>query len=218
MPPIATKAGERRMLTIWGRATSSNVQKVLWCCDELGLAVERIDAGREFGKLDEPPYRAMNPNGLVPTLVDGSVIVWESNAILRYLCNRYGGERLYPADPAARSAIDQWLDWQLTTLAPAIGPVFWALVRTPESERDSKALAGQVERLGQTWALLDRELANRTHVAGETLSIADLAYGNSLRRWYAFALDRPDLPHLAAWYRRLGQRPGFQTHVMTPVV
>lgn len=206
------------MLTIWGRTTSSNVQKVLWCCAELGLAHERIDAGREFGKLDDPAYRAINPNGLVPTLVDGDLIVWESNAILRYLCNRYGGERLYPADPALRAQVDQWLDWQLTTLGPAIGPVFWALIRTPEGERDIKALPGQISRLAKVWGLLDRELGGRSHVAGNTLSIADIALGNSIRRWYAFAIDRPELPHLAAWHRRLNDRPGFRDHIMTPVV
>jgi glutathione S-transferase len=206
------------MLTIWGRTTSSNVQKVLWCCTELGLAYDRIDAGREFGKLDDPAYRAMNPNGLVPTLVDGDLIVWESNAILRYLCNRYGGERLYPADPAARARIDQWLDWQLTTLGPAIGPVFWALIRTPEAERDTKALPGQISRLAKVWGLLDRELAGRSHVASNSLSIADIAFGNSIRRWYAFAIERPELPHLAAWHRLLSNRPGFHSHIMTPVV
>jgi glutathione S-transferase len=206
------------MLTIWGRATSSNVQKVLWCCAELGLAYERIDAGREFGKLDDPDYRAMNPNGLVPTLIDGDLVVWESNAILRYLCNRYDGERLYPADPASRARIDQWLDWQLTTLGPVIGPVFWALIRTPLGERDIKALPGQISRLAKVWGVLDRELANRSHIGGNTLSIADIAFGNSIRRWYAFAIERPELPHLAAWHQLLSDRPGFRDHILTPVV
>jgi len=206
------------MLTIWGRATSSNVQKVLWCCDELDLAYERVDAGREFGKLGEPSYQALNPNGLVPTLIDGEVVVWESNAVMRYLCNRYGGERLYPADPAGRARVDQWLDWQLTTMAPAIAPVFWALVRPPAGGSDPAAVAALAEKLAAVWALLDRQLAARPYVAGPSLSLADLALGNSVRRWYAFNLERPDLPHLAAWYERLGERPGFRTHVMTPVV
>jgi glutathione S-transferase len=206
------------MLTIWGRATSSNVQKVLWCCDELGLAYERIEAGREFGRVGDAAYQAMNPNALVPTLVDGDLVVWESNAILRYLCNRYGGERLYPADPAARSRVDQWLDWQLTTMIPAIAPVFWALVRPPAGGSDMKAVAVLAEKLAQVWTLLDRQLADRPYVAGETLSLADLALGNSIRRWYFFALERPELPHVAAWYQRLGDRPGFRTHVMAPVV
>jgi len=206
------------MLTIWGRATSSNVQKVLWCCDELGLGYERIEAGREFGRVGDAAYQAMNPNALVPTLVDGDLVVWESNTILRYLCNRYGGEHLYPADPAARSRVDRWLDWQLSTMAPAIGPVFWALVRPPEGGSDPKVVAALAERLAQVWTLLDRQLAERPYVAGAALSLADLALGNSIRRWYSFAAARPELPHVAAWYRRLGERPGFRTHIMTPVV
>jgi glutathione S-transferase len=206
------------MLTIWGRATSSNVQKVLWCCDELGLAYERIDAGREFGRVGDADFRAMNPNGLVPVLVDGAITLWESNAIMRYLCNRYGGERLYPTDPVARGAVDQWLDWQLTTLGPAITPIFWTLIRTPEADRDMKAVAIQAVKLAEAWALLDRNLARRPYVAGETLSIADLAFGNSIRRWYYFPLERPDLVHVEAWFRRLGERPGFRTHIMTKVV
>ena len=206
------------MLTIWGRSTSSNVQKVLWCCDELDLAYQRIDAGREFGQVDEPAYRTLNPNGLVPTLVDGDLVIWESNAILRYLCNRYGGEPLYPAAPAARAQVDQWLDWQLTTLGPAMTPLFWGLVRTPEAERDMKAIEAMAKRAGQAWRLLDSRLAGHPYVAGPSLSIADLALGNAVRRWYSFALERPMLPHLAEWYRLLGERPGFRTHVMTPVV
>lgn len=207
--------GQETILTLWGRTTSGNVQKVLWCCDELDLTYTRIDAGREFGKIDEPAYRAMNPNGLVPMLIDGDLVIWESNAILRYLCNRYGGERLYPADPAARSRVDQWLDWQLTTMAPATRPVAYALLRTPEAERDIRTALALAEKLAQTWTLLDQQLASRPYVAGDGLSLADLALGGSIRRWYAFAIDRPTLPHVAAWYQRLGERPGFHNHVMT---
>jgi glutathione S-transferase len=160
----------------------------------------------------------LNPNGLVPTLIDGDTVIWESNAIMRYLCNRYDGERLYPTEPAARAVVDQWLDWQLTTLAPAIGPVFWALIRPPAGGPDMALVAKQAVKLGQVWTLLDAQLAHRSYVTGAALSIADLAMGNSARRWFAFDLERPDLPNLAAWFARLGERPGFRSHVMTPVV
>ncbi|GGF36900.1 glutathione S-transferase [Aliidongia dinghuensis] len=206
------------MLTIWGRTTSSNVQKVLWTCEELALPFERIDAGREFGKLNEDWYGAMNPNRLVPTVRDGELILWESNTITRYLANRYGGETLYPAEPGARSRVERWMDWQLSTLMPAIGPVFWALIRPQPGGPDAAALQALVARLAQVWTLLDRELAGRPYAAGDRLSLADIAMGNSIRRWYAFAIERPDLPHLAAWYDRLAERPGFQQHLMGPVV
>jgi glutathione S-transferase len=125
------------MITIWGRANSVNVQKVLWCCDELVLPYERIDAGLQFGRNNEPEYLAMNPNARVPTLVDGDFVLWESNSILRYLVMQYGSSSpLYPPEPKQRASIDRWLDWSLSTLQPAERPVFWTIVRTPVAERD----------------------------------------------------------------------------------
>jgi len=206
------------MLTIWGRATSSNVQKVLWTCDELAVPFERRDAGREFGQVDQDWYAQLNPNRLVPTIRDGELILWESNTIMRYLANRYGGEALYPTEPGARALVERWMDWQLSTLAPAIGPVFWALIRPSPSGPDAQQLAALIDRLGQTWALLDRQLGKQSYVAGDGLSLADIVLGNSIRRWYAFDFDRPELPNLAAWHKRLAARPGFQSHMMGPMV
>jgi glutathione S-transferase len=206
------------MLTIWGRSSSSNVQKVLWTCEELGLPFERLDAGREFGQVDQDWYALMNPNRLVPTVRDGELVLWESNTIMRYLANRYGGEALYPSGAGARALVERWMDWQLSTLAPAIGPVFWALVRPSPGGPDQAQLAALVDKLTRTWTLLDRELAHHPYVAGDRLSLADIAMGNSIRRWYAFAIERPDLPNLAAWHDRLAARPGFQAHLMGPIV
>jgi glutathione S-transferase len=206
------------MLTIWGRATSSNVQKVLWTCEELAVPFERIDAGREFGLVGEDWYAAMNPNRLVPTVRDGELILWESNTVMRYLASRYGGEALHPAEPGARALVECWMDWQLSTLAPAIGPVFWALVRPSPGGPDAAGIAALIAKLSRTWTLLDQELAHRPYVAGDRLSLADIAMGNSIRRWYALSFERPALPHLAAWHARLAERPGFQKHLMGPVV
>jgi glutathione S-transferase len=206
------------MLTIWGRATSSNVQKVLWTCEELAVPFERHDAGREFGQVDQDWFALLNPNRLVPTVRDGELILWESNTIMRYLANRYGGEALYPSEAGARALVERWMDWQLSALAPAIGPVFWALVRPSPGGPDAAQLAALIDKLAKTWALLDRELANHPYVAGDRLSLADIVMGNSIRRWYAFAFERPDLPNLAAWYKRLAARPGFQAHLMGAVV
>jgi glutathione S-transferase len=206
------------MLTIWGRATSSNVQKVLWTCDELAVPFERLDAGREFGCVDQDWYAQLNPNRLVPTIRDGDLVLWESNTIMRYLANRHGGEALYPAEPGARALVERWMDWQLSTLAPAIGPVFWALVRPSPGGPDAQQLQGLIDKLARTWTLVDRHLGNRPYVAGDGLTLADIVMGNSIRRWYAFDFERPDLPNLAAWHKRLSARPGFQSHLMGPVV
>jgi glutathione S-transferase len=206
------------MLTIWGRASSSNVQKVLWGCDELGLAFERHDVGREFGRNRDADYLAMNPNGLVPTLRDGDLVIWESNAILRYLATKYGGERLYPTEFGARSQVDRWLDWQLGTMTPAMSPVFWGLIRTPPAERDVAAIDKARLQSATYWTLLDHELSARPYVAGATLTLADIALGNSIHRWLNFPIERPVLPHLRAWYDRIATRPGFQTHLTGPIV
>lgn len=206
------------MLEIWGRNSSSNVQKVLWCCDELGLEYKRYDVGRGFGGTDTPAYLAMNPNGLIPVIKDGDLVIWESNAILRYLASRYGGEALFPAELGQRSEVDRWHDWELGTLAPAIFPVFWGLIRTPVAERNETAIAAAVKTLSGLWGVLDRHLRDNPHPACGRLTLSDIALGNSIYRWFAFPIERPDMPGLRDWYDRISQRPGFVTHIAKPLV
>jgi glutathione S-transferase len=206
------------MLEIWGRTTSSNVQKVLWCCSELGLEYRRYDAGREFGLVDTEEYREMNPNGLVPTIRDQGTVIWESNTIQRYLATRYGDGSLYPTDLAKRAVVDQWLDWELGTLAPTIFPVFWGLIRTPEAERDHGAINEATKRLTAAFSILDRQMSRGSYLAGDSLTLADIAMGNSVHRWFAFETERPELPDLARWYERVHSHRGFVDHVAKPVV
>src|SRR6266849_7004952 len=130
----------RAMIKIWGRNTSVNVQKVMWAVGELELPHERIDVGGAFGKNKEPAYLAMNPNGLVPTLEEDGFLLWESNAIVRYLAAKYGAGSLEPAELRVRASASRWMDWQLTVCAPAIQPLFWALIRTPPEKRDPAAI------------------------------------------------------------------------------
>ena len=155
-------------LKIWGRANSVNVQKVLWCCRELDLAYERIDAGMQFGRNSEPAYLAMNPNGRIPTLVDGDFVLWESNSVMRYLTLAYGKRStLYPDAPKTRAAVDRWLDWTLSTLQPVDRPVFWALVRTPVEQRDMKAIQKDADAEALQWRIVDAQLATRRFIEGE---------------------------------------------------
>ena len=154
------------MLKIIGRRTSANVMKPLWAADELGLDYDRMDVGGKFGGNREPGYLAMNPMGLVPTLVEDDFTLWESNAITRYLCGKYGRGSLCPADPRVRAIADTWMDWQQTACAPMMFPVFWGLVRTPEAERDYDAINAGIERGLDVWGVLDRHLADRAFVAG----------------------------------------------------
>jgi glutathione S-transferase len=207
------------MLTIWGRANSVNVQKLLWCCDELGLPFERVDAGLQFGRVNDPDYRELNPNGQIPTLVDGAFVLWESNSILRYLAMQYGASSsLYPNDPALRASIDRWLDWSISTLAPAERPVFLTLVRTPPEQRDKEALAANLKTLIARWKILDGHLQGRFHPEGDRFTIADIVLGAFAKRWFGVeGIDRPPMPSLERWYQRLTQRAGFKKYIDLPL-
>ncbi|SPB15506.1 glutathione S-transferase [Caballeronia novacaledonica] len=203
------------MLTIWGRANSVNVQKALWCCDELGLAYDRIDAGLQFGRNNEPGYLEMNPMGRVPTLVDGDFVLWESNSIIRYLAMQYGANStLYPAEPKVRASADRWLDWALSTLQPAERPVFWGYIRTSPADRDVKPLAAAASEVEKLWRVIDAHLKGRDYLEGNTFTLADLVIAAYARRWFGIAeLVRPALPELERWYASITQRPGFQRYV-----
>jgi glutathione S-transferase len=205
------------MLRLWGRNTSINVQKVMWAIAELGLAHERIDVGGSFGGLDGPEYGARNPNRRIPTLEDGDVVLWESNVIVRYLAAKYGDGTLWPQDPAIRGVADQWMDWQQTTLAPEMRPVFWGLVRTPEAQRDPVRIAAGVTALKHLWSLVDAALKDRPFIAGDQLTIGDIPVGAMCYRYHALGIARAPLPHVDAWYARLRARAPFRREVMIPL-
>jgi glutathione S-transferase len=209
----------QEQLTIWGRANSVNVQKVLWCLRELDIAYHRIDAGMAFGKNDEPDYLAMNPNGRVPTLVDGDFILWESNSVMRYLVLAYGrGSPIYPQAAKARAGVDRWLDWTLSTLQPVDRPVFWALVRTPVEKRDMVAIQKAADAEAVQWRIVDAQLATRRFIEGDDFTIADIALGAYARRWFGVeGIRKPQLAHLERWFARFASRPGFQQFVAPPM-
>ena len=204
------------MLKIYGRKSSSNVQKVLWCCGEIGLAYERIDMGRQFGGNREPPYLALNPNGLVPTIVeDDGFSVWESNAIIRYLAKRYGAPGFYPED-ARRAAIgEQWMDWQLNSLNDAFTPMFHGLVREAPERRNAESIEKSRANTQRHLAMLDRHLQGSRFVAGDAFTVADIPVGIYAYRWHTFeGIARDSLPALERWYGELQQRAPYRTHVM----
>ena len=196
------------MLKIWGRLTSVNVQKVVWCADELGLAYTRIDAGRDFGLLKTPEYLAKNPNGLVPVIEDEGFVLWESNAIVRYLASQYGEGGLWPADRKIRADADRWMDWQATSFNPAIGPAFWQLIRTPPGQRDPLAIETARDSGEKKLALLDAHLAACDFVAGSSFTMGDIPLGCSVDRWYKLPLVRQSHPHVERWYAALCRRGG----------
>lgn len=205
------------MLKIWGRTNSINVQKVLWCCGELSLPFERIDAGLQFGVNNTPEYKAMNPNALVPTIDDGGFILWESQAIVRYLARKHGLGSVCPADAQACADADRWMDWSATTVWPNLRPVFWNLVRTPPEKRDMPLVQASRKGLAASMTLLDAHLAGRQYVTGSAFTMGDIPLGVAVHRWFKMEIERENLPNLAAYYQRLQKRPAFEKHAGLPL-
>ena len=202
------------MITVWGRSTSSNVQIVMWAIAELGLDHERIDWGGAFGGNDDPDYRAMNPNGLIPTIKDGDLVLWESAAILRYLGARYGNVAFWPADPAERAPLDIWAEWVKTSFGQAMMQVFWQLVRTPSAQRSAEAIANGAARLKQLVPMIDARLGQGPWMNGDAFCFADVMVGHLLYRYYTLDFDRGPSPNLDTYYASLQERPAFREHAM----
>lgn len=203
------------MIKIWGRNTSSNVQKAMWAVGELGLDCERIDIGGPFGKNREPAYLAMNPNGLVPTLEEeDGFLLWESNSIVRYLAGKHDKKGvLEPRDAKQRALASQWMDWQLSVLGPAITPAFWGLIRTPAEKRDMAAIKDSQEKTTAAMQILDGQLAKSAFVAGDTFSYGDIPVGVMTYRFRQLVPERPPLSNVERWYAAISSRQAFKDHV-----
>ncbi|MDN6856088.1 glutathione S-transferase [Pseudomonas sp. CAN2814] len=201
------------MLRILGRASSINVRKVLWTCAELNLPYEREDWGTGFRSTASAEFIALNPNAMVPVLVDGDFVLWESNAICSYLSTQYPQGELLPSAPRERALVEQWMGWQATELNNAWRYAFMARVRNSPSHTDASAIALSEAQWNHCMALLDRQLAHTgAFVTGACFSLADVVLGLSVNRWYLTPMQRPELPAVAAYYERLSERPGFLLH------
>lgn len=205
------------VLRVWGRLTSVNVQKVVWTAGELGLAFERREAGGAHGIVDTPEFRRMNPNGLVPLVEDDGFVLWESNAIVRYLAAKHGAGALWPDDARRRADIDRWMEWQSTTFTPAMREAFLQTVRVPAEKRDPALLEASRAATEKSAAILDAHLAGREFVAGDAFSPADIVLGCAAHRWLHLPLAREPRPHIERWYAALRARPGARQVVETPV-
>ena len=201
------------MLKIWGRTNSINVQKVLWCCAELNLPFERIDAGMAFGVNNTPEYRKMNPNALVPVINDDGFILWESHAIVRYLARKHGHGGLSPFDPQGYADADRWMDWYATTIWPSLQPVFWNLIRIAPDKRNMALVETSTKKVIDAMEIADAHLASHAYVTGEKFTIGDIPLGCALARWLNLPLERPSHPNVEAYYRRLQTRPAYRQWV-----
>jgi glutathione S-transferase len=205
------------MLTVWGRRSSFNLQKVMWLVGELDLPHRHIPAGGDFGIKDTPEFLAMNPHGRVPVIDHDGIIVWESQTILRYLSAKCGEGRFWSDDPRERSLYERWMDWSQASLQPDfLNGVFWGFYRTPEAKRNLPAIASKIRACAQHFQLLDRILADRPFLCGDDLTLADIPAGTSLYRYFEIDIERPSVPNVEAWYRRLQERSAYREHVMVP--
>jgi glutathione S-transferase len=204
------------MFTIYGRANSSNVRKVLWLCAEIGQTdYERLDYGRGYTPCSSPEYVALNPNKVVPTLVDGELVLWESNTILRYLAAKFGPDEIYPADIAGRAMVDMWLDWQLTTALAGIRALFQGLHVKDEAFTGPADIKTAHDQATSAMSILDAHLHNSgKYIAGDTLTIADCANGMFVHCWFALPIERQPFPALAAYYGRLKERGPFREWIV----
>lgn len=202
------------MLKIWGRKNSSNVRKALWCAEEAGLAYERIDAGGAFGVVNDAPYRALNPNGVVPTLDDEGFVLWESNSIVRYLAARYAPS-LYPQDLQQRASAEKWMDWTTSSFAAPFRTVFWGTLRTPPEQRDTVAIQAAIDLCVRLLEIPQQALATQPFLSGEQFGMGDIPLGSFIYAWFEMPIERPSQPHLQAWYERLKARPAYREAVMT---
>ncbi|MGB6536521.1 MAG: glutathione S-transferase family protein [Xanthobacteraceae bacterium] len=202
------------MIKIWGRKTSSNVQKVMWAVGEIGLPHERIDVGGSFGKNREAAYLAMNPNGLVPTLEEeDGFLLWESNSIVRYLAAKHRAGALEPADLRERAHASQWMDWQLAVAGPAIHGCFWGLIRTPPEKRNHAAIEESKKNTTAAIAMMDTQLGKTRYLAGDAFSYGDIPVGIIAYRYRQLVPDRPPFANFERWYAAISARDAFKNHI-----
>lgn len=203
------------MLKVWGRASSSNVQKVMWTIAELGLPCDRVDLGGHFGGLDSEDYGRINPNRLVPTVeFDDGLVMFESNAIVRTLARRDAGRRLWPNEPKAEALTDMWAEWAQLNVTAHSTALFWAVVRTAPSKRNPELISRHLGALTKSLTIAEANLARTRYLAGDSLTIADINFASTLYRYFEMEIDRADLPHLQRYYDALVDRPSYATHVM----
>jgi len=204
------------MLKVWGRPSAYNVQKVLWFIDELGIGFEHVNIGSAAGELDSKEFLAMNPNGRIPVIKDDGLYVWESNTIIRYLASTYGRPLYWVENPADRTFVERWMDWELASLQPNFLSLFWGYFRTPVSQRDSNKIEYFMKRCERNLTILNKHLMNNRYVAGAEFTIGDISAGTLLYRYFNMGVDVPELPNVRIWYQRLSDRPAYKNNILVP--
>ena len=204
------------MIELWGRSNAYNVQKPLWLLAELGLDFKHHDIGRNSGDLESADFLALNPRARVPVLRLGDAVVWESNSILRYLANQFEATEFYPTDHLPRSQVERWMDWELASLQPAFIDLFWGYYRTPAATRQQSLIDAAQQQCRVQFDLLDAHLAMQPYLAGDAFSLADIACGVCLFRYFNMGLEVEQPAQVMRWYRQLSQRDSFRHTITQP--
>ncbi len=201
------------MIRILGKASSINVRKVLWACEEIGVGYTREDWGSGFRDTRIPEFLTLNPNGLVPVVIVDGLVLWESNTILRYLASAYRRVDLLPAEPAGRAEVEKWMDWQATEFNNSWRYAFQALIRKNPAFGDEGELNTSVSEWSRHVAILDQVLQRHVYVAGDSFTLADIPIGLSVNRWFAAPIvGRADFRAVSEYFERLSTRPAFLLH------
>lgn len=204
------------MVKVWGRASSSNVQCVMWCIAELDLPFERIDAGLMYGVNNTPEYLEMNPNGTVPTLIDGQgPALWESGAILRYLANTYADDPFWPTDNLQRADVDRWAEWSKVSVQMNFNaPIFWPVIRLSPDNGDEEKLNEAINAFENKLLIAQKKLSQHQFLTGDNFTLADIQFGHILYRYFELEITRAHLPGIRKYYDLLTAMPHYRTHVM----
>lgn len=198
------------MLTIWGRPSAYNFQKVHWFLEELGVEYEHINVGGARGGLDSDEFLAMNPNGRIPVIKDNGQVIWESNTILRYLASTYGANEYWSDSPVDRALFERWMDWELSTLQPAFLGLFWSFYRSPESQRDNKKIKHYLQRCEYLVQILDIHLGGNEYVSGNSFGLGDVCVGTCFYRYFNMGIDVTSSDNVSHWYTRLSERACYK--------
>ena len=204
------------MLQIYGRKNSNQVIQLMWTVGELGLEHVRHNVGGSFGGLDSDEYGDLNPNRLVPTIVDDGFVLWESYAIIRYLCRQYGSGSLWPEDPRQVALADQWMEWTSSRFMGTFFSAFWNLIRTPKEKQDSEKISTAAKDTGVLLQIIERQLQGNDYLIGDALTMADIPLGSMMFKYFNLPIERPSLPNIERWYARLSERPAYSEHAMKP--
>ncbi len=204
------------MLQIYGRKNSNQVIQLMWTVDELGLEYKRHNVGGSFGGLDTEEYGKMNPNRLVPTIDDNGFILWESYAVIRYLCRQYGKSTLWPDDPQKVALADQWMEWTNSRFMGSFFPIFWSLIRTPKEQQDADKIAQSAQATGELLQIVEQQLEGEDYLTGDFLTMGDIPLGSMMFKYYTLPVERPSLPNIEAWYARLRERKAYRDNAMNP--